>query len=112
MTLSPHAYPNTNRWSKFKSEQGLQCNESIHDLTGGKEHVIRQIQFCLERQEFFTWANYGDAWEILVDHHFPLSKMRDYKDKYEKKRVNNFTNLWPMIPKDNRDKENQILQLN
>ena len=79
----------------------------MYELTGGKECVIAQIQFCLDRQEFFTWENYGDAWE--VDHHFPLSKMRDHKDKYEKKRVNNFTNLWPMIPKGNRDKGNRIL---
>ncbi len=65
--------------------------------------LLRQATFFT-----WTWANYGDAWE--VDHHFPLSKMRDYNDKYEKKRVNNFTNLWPMIPKDNRDKGNRILQ--
>ena len=79
----------------------------MHDLTGGEACVIAHIQFCLDRQEFFTWANYGEEWE--VDHYFPLSKMRDYKDKYEKKRVNNYTNLWPMIPKHNRGKGAQIL---
>ena len=53
----------------------------------------------LQRHNLFTWANYGEKWEI--DHIFPFELVDRYSisDRY---RVNNWSNLAPKLPDKNK----------
>ncbi len=75
---------------------------TMDELTGGRVETILRIQSLLDKHPTFNWDNYGDLWE--VDHHIPLINMKDHRDPCERKRVNHFSNLKPMKPKENKSK--------
>jgi hypothetical protein len=73
----------------------------MEDLTGGRIQTILHMPNLLQKHNLFTWENYGEKWEI--NHIFPLERVDRYSisDRY---RVNNWSNLEPKLP-DNNKKE-------
>jgi hypothetical protein len=72
---------------------------SIETLTGGRIRTIAHMTQLLSSHPEFTWANYGDEWEI--DHVTPFELM-DKSLVSDRFKLNNWSNLAPRTSEQNK----------
>lgn len=90
-----HAIQNQSTNKAYKSIELLGCT-----ITVVRDYIEKQFNNGM------TWLNHGKLWEI--DHIIPISSF-DLTKSDEQKKAFNYTNLQPLMWKENRTKSNKIM---